>query len=124
MPPGTPPPPANPKLDGALNQLIEADKRGESESFTRQRNIDFVNGMVRVAIYAAAGQLDAVANMTAKVGSIETISQDLNAVGALVPITSLTKLADEKSVSSIKLAVKPVPTNYKYNSKSTEDDLV
>lgn len=110
LPPMPQPDKGNPKLDSFLNQLIDAEKRGEAESFSRQRNTELVDGKVRVQIEAELGQLDAAAKAAAAVGTVELIVKDFNHVQAVVPITSLTALANEESIRFIGNPIKSTPT--------------
>ncbi|OGO14673.1 MAG: hypothetical protein A2Z02_02950 [Chloroflexi bacterium RBG_16_48_7] len=107
LPPMPYPDKGNPKLNTFLNGLIKAEKQGEAESFARQRNVKLVDGKVRVEVEAMPGQLDAAANATAALGTVEIISLTLNAISAVVPIMNLTALAEEKSIRFIRQPVSP-----------------
>lgn len=98
----------NPKLDSALNQLIDAYNQGKAEEFARQRNIKLVDGKVRVEIRAVPGQLDVAANVSASVGTVELISRRSNGIQAVMPITSLTMLAEEESIGFIRDPIRGV----------------
>ena len=93
----------NPKLDSHLNQLIRAERQGEAESFARQSDIELVDGNVRVEIECLPDQVDAAAKEARALGTVEIISRRLNGVQAVVPITSLTTLAEAESIRFIRL---------------------
>ncbi len=107
LPPIPDPAKGNPKLAPHLEQLIEAEKRGELESWARQRSITLVDGSVRVTIDCAPGQVEAAAKAATNVGAKPGTSYE-NLLNAVVPITSLITLANEESIISIKLP--PPPT--------------
>ena len=112
VPPMPDPDKGNPKLSTFLNQLILAEKRDEADSFARQRNVQLVDSKetvqkVRVEVDSSPGQLDVIANVAATTGTVELISRDFNGVQAVVPITSLTALAEEKSIKIIGIPVTP-----------------
>ncbi len=94
FPPSDLPDKGNPKLDSQLNQLVDAEGHGEAASFAEQSDINLVDGAVRVIIECLPGQLEAATNAGAK---LET-SYD-NLLQVVVPITSLTTLADAASMS-------------------------
>jgi len=50
LPPIELPEKGNPKLDSQLNQLVHAERNGETASFAEQSNIELVDGAVRVII--------------------------------------------------------------------------
>lgn len=97
----------NPNLDSGLNQLIEAQKRGEADTFAQQAKIDLVNGSVRVTIFCASGQAEAVAKAATEAGAKQLCIRSGNRITAEVPITSLTTIANMDSVTSIELPVQP-----------------
>ncbi len=111
-----PPPPktGNPKL-GSLRDFVEAVKRGEAESYARQHGISLVDGGIEVEIYYVAGQLDAAAEAATRAGGkIVKLKSPIknymtNYFIAVVPITSLAALANEESILSIKVPVRPTP---------------
>ena len=99
----------NPRLDSHLNQLVSAEKRGEAASFAAQSNIELVGGSVRVIIECVPGQLEAATEAAAEAGAeIETSHDDL--LQAVVPVTSLTTLADASSIEFIRLPRYPLPS--------------
>jgi hypothetical protein len=102
------PPKGNPKLDSQLNQLISAEGRGEVASFAEQSNIELVGGDVRVIIECVPGQIELATEAATKAGArIETSSGDW--LQAIVPVTSLTTLANEESIKFIRLPRYPLP---------------
>ena len=114
FPPPDYPKKGNPKLDSALWQLIDAEKTGELESFTKQMGSardDVIGGNVRVNIDAVIGKLDAATKAAATVGVVEIVSdsQQYPALQAVVPITSLGTLADEPGIRLIDLPTRGVP---------------
>ena len=90
------------KLDSRLLGLIDAEKRGETESFARMAGFDLVDGSVRVVIDYVSGQLDAAVKAAERFGTVEAIAYRAEKVQALIPITSLTALAREESISRIR----------------------
>ena len=98
----------NPKLDSQLNQLVRAERQGEAASFAEQSNIELVDGGVRVIIECVPGQLEAATEAATNAGAkLETSYRNLLQV--VVPITSLTTLADAESVRFIRLPQYPSP---------------
>ncbi len=97
----------NPKLDSQLNQLIQAEKLGEAASFAEQSNIELVDGDVRVVVECLPDQVDAAVKTAGAVGIVETSYRNLLQV--VVPITSLTTLADAESIHFIRLPQYPSP---------------
>lgn len=98
----------NPKLDSQLNQLIQAEAQGEAISFAEQSNIELLSGRVRVIIECLPGQLEEAKEAATSVGAnIETSYKDL--LQAVVPISSLTTLAEATSVKFIRLPQTPLP---------------
>ena len=97
----------NPKLDSQLNQLVNAESRGEAASFAEQSNIVLVDGNVRVIVECLPDQVDAAVKAANALGVVETSYRDLLQV--VVPITSLTALADAASVHFIRMPQYPLP---------------
>ena len=97
----------NPKLDSQLNQLIQAEKLGDAASFAEQSNIELVDGNVRVIVESLPEQVDATTKAASALGVVETSYGDLLQV--LVPVASLTTLADAASVRFVRLPQYPVP---------------
>jgi len=97
----------NPKLDSQLNQLVSAEKRGEAASFAEQSNIELVDGNVRVIVESLPDQVDAAIKASSAFGVVETSYRNLLQV--VVPITSLTTLADAESIRFIRLPQYPSP---------------
>ena len=115
LPPMPDPIIVNPKLEGPLSALIEAEERGEAESFASTNpRIDLVDGKVVVNIVCAVDQVDAATEAASRFGGTVTVissyhSPNLRTLGALIPITSLIPLSEEPSIRIIRLPVKPVP---------------
>ena len=113
LPPMPDPIIVNPKLDGDLYGLIEADKRGEAESFARQRGIELVDGKVRVEIMCDAGQLETAAKAASRFGTVEgTVrgtSSKIGLIEAFIPIISLSALSEDSSIRFIRVPIKGVP---------------
>jgi len=97
----------NPKLDSQLNQLVQAEMSGEAASFAEQNNITLVDGRVRVIVECSTGQVGAADEAVSAVGVVESRYGDL--LQAMVPVSSLTALADKASVRLIRLPQQPVP---------------
>lgn len=102
------PPKGNPKLDSQLNQLVRAESRGEAASFAGQSAIELVEGSIRVIIECVSGQLEAATEAATDAGARLETSYD-NLIQAVVPITSLTTLADAASIKFIRLPQRPLP---------------
>lgn len=97
----------NTKLDSQLNQLVQAAKLGDIETFAEQSNIELVDGAVRVIVESLPGQVDAAVEAASNLGILEASYNNLLQV--VVPITSLTTLANEASVRFVRLPQYPVP---------------
>jgi len=97
------------KLDSRLNPLVDAEKRGETESFARMAGFDLVDGSVRVLIDYVPGQLEAAVKAAERFGTVETIDYSAKKVQALIPIASLTALAKEESIRFIRDPVESAP---------------
>ena len=97
----------NPKLDSQLNQLIQAEKLGDAASFAEQSNIELVDGNVRVIAESLPDQVDAAVKAAKALGVVETTYRNLLQV--VVPITSLTTLANAASIHFIRLPQYPSP---------------
>ena len=105
--PPTSPDKGNPKLESQLNQLIQAEGLGEAASFAAQSNIELIGGSVRVIVESLPEQVEATTKAASALGVVETSYGDLLQV--LVPVASLTTLADEASVRFVRLPQYPVP---------------
>ena len=108
LPPSDLPDKGNPKLDSQLNQLVDAKRHGEAASFAEQSDIDLVDGAVRVIIECVLGQLEAATEAATNAGAKLETSYD-NLLQVVVPITSLTTLADAASIHFIRLPQYPLP---------------
>ena len=108
LPPFDLPDKGNPKLDSQLNQLVSAERRGEAASFAEQSGIELVDGNVRVIIECVPGQLEAAAEAATNAGAKLETSYD-NLLQVVVPITTLTTLADAESIRFIRLPQYPSP---------------
>jgi PBP1b-binding outer membrane lipoprotein LpoB len=106
-PTSTLPEKGDPKLDSQLNQLIQAEKLGDAASFAEQSNIKLVDGDVRVIVESLPEQVEATTKAASALGVVETSYGDLLQV--LVPVASLTTLADAASVRFVRLPQYPVP---------------
>ncbi len=101
----------NPKLDSQLNQLVRTESRGEAASFAEQSNIELVDSAVRVIIECVPGQLEAATEAATNAGAKLETSYD-NLLQVVVPITSLTTLADAQSIHFIRLPQYPSPAAF------------
>ncbi len=108
LPPSDLPDKGNPKLDSQLNQLVDAEGHGEAASFAEQSDIELVDGAVRVIIECVPGQLEAATEAATNAGAQLETSYD-NLLQVVVPITSLTTLADAASIHFIRLPQYPLP---------------
>jgi len=97
----------NPKLDSQLNQLVLAESQGQAASFAQKSNIELVDGKVRVIVECLPDQVDAAIEAAHALGTVETTYDNLLQV--VVPITSLSTLADEASIHFIRLPQYPLP---------------
>ncbi len=108
LPPLDLPDKGHPKLDSQLNQLVNAEKRGEAASFAEQSSIELVDGGVRVIIECVPGEIEAATEAATNAEArLETSYNNLLQV--VVPITSLTTLADAASIHFIRLPQYPLP---------------
>ncbi len=108
LPPIELPEKGNPKLDSQLNQLVHAERNGETASFAEQSNIELVDGAVRVIIECVPGQLEAATEAATNAGVRLETSYD-NLLQVVVPITKLSTLADAESIRFIRLPQYPSP---------------
>ena len=108
LPPLDLPDKGHPQLNSQLNQLVRAERNGQAASFAQQSNIDLVDGAVRVIIECVPGQLEAATEAVTNAGAKLETSYD-NLLQVLVPITSLTTLADAASIHLIRLPQYPLP---------------
>ncbi len=108
LPPIELPEKGNPKLDSLLNQLIQAEGRGEANSFAEQHGIKLVDGSVRVIIECVSGQLEAATKAATDTGATVETSHD-NLLQVVAPISSLTTLTDAPSIRFIRLPQQPLP---------------
>jgi len=92
----------NPKLDSHLQDLILAERQGEAESFASRRDIELIDGSVRVTIECMPSQVEAAAEAATNAGAKQVRSRK-DLVQAVVPITSLTALAEAESIRFIEL---------------------
>jgi hypothetical protein len=92
----------NPKLDWTLNQLIQAENRGEAEEFANQHDLTLKEGKVGVTVYFISGQGEAAAQAVTRMDGESTSSyKDGTFFEASVPINRLDTLAAEKSINRI-----------------------
>lgn len=112
LPPSSLPGKGNPKLDSQLNQLVSAEKRGELAAFAKQSNIELFNGDVRVIIECVPGQLEAASRAATNAGAKLEASYE-NLLQVVVPVTSLSSLADAESIHLIRLPQPPLPAPLK-----------
>ena len=98
----------NPKLDSQLNALVKAEAQGELVSFAEANNIELNGNKVRVVIECVEGQLDTAAGaVTENGGNVETSYKDL--LQAVVPVSSLEKLAEEPGIRLIRMPLELLP---------------
>ena len=96
---------ANQKLDSVLNQLAQADNRGEAQSFAAGVGLKLKDDKVQVSVLFIPNQVEIAEKAVTNIGG------ELNAKGArgfdaFVPISRLEALADEKSIIRIE---QPIP---------------
>ncbi|MBC8477082.1 MAG: S8 family serine peptidase [Dehalococcoidia bacterium] len=96
----------NLKLSSKLTRLISANEHAEAEEFARPRGIELVDGSIRVIIECLAGEVKAVAEAAGALGVVQLTTRRL--VQAVVPITSLTALADTPGIRFVRLPWRPV----------------
>lgn len=97
----------NPKLSSQLNQLVQAESRGETVSFAKQHNIELIDKKVRVIIETLPGQLEVIRQAVTRVGTVE--ASDGNLLQAVVPVSRLSALAEEPGIKFIRLPMTPAP---------------
>ena len=107
----------NPKLSSPLNQLVQAESRGEVVSFAQQHNIELIAKRVRVIVEALPGQIEAARNAVSAVGTLE--ASDGNLLQAVVPTSGLAGLAELPSIRLIRLPMQAVPGAASSNSQET-----
>ena len=107
LPPLELPEKGNPKLDSQLNQLVSAQTSRRAATFAQESNIELVDGNVRVIVECLPDQIDAAVEAASALGVVETSYRNLLQV--VVPITSLTTLADAESIRFIRLPQYPSP---------------
>ena len=90
-PPSLPPYTGPPKLDRYLWYLIQAVERGE-----------LVDRSVRLIVEYVPGQSEAAAKVIAAVGTVEIISYRFGGIQALIPVSSLLALVEEKSIKAFR----------------------
>lgn len=98
----------NPKLDSRLNQLVSAEARGEAEAFAGQSNIELISGHVRVIIESVPGNEEEAIEAATSLGATLEARHD-NLLQVVVPINSLTALAETTSVKFVHLPMPPLP---------------
>lgn len=98
----------NPKLDSQLNQLVLAETRGEAASFAEQSNIELIDGRVRVIVECLPGTLEAASEAATNAGAKLEASYE-NLLQAVVPVASLSSLAEAESIRFIRLPQQPLP---------------
>lgn len=93
---------ADSKIDPLLVNLIQAEKRGEAESFAGQNHLNLKNNQVATTITPALGQAEtAVKALIEAGGELASDYKNQPVFDAWVPITKLEVLANEKSIISI-----------------------
>lgn len=108
IPPLELPDKGHPKLDSQLNQLVIAEVQGKAVEFAENHGIELVSGDVRVIVEYLPGQLEAATTASTDAGAKVEASYD-NLLQVVVPITSLTALADAPSIRFIRLPQQPLP---------------
>jgi len=104
LPPLDLPDKGHPKLDSQLNQLVSPTGPGGT---LQADSLEAMGTEVRVVIESLPGQTDAATEAANDLGVVETSYRDLLQV--VVPITSLTALADTPSIHLVRLPRYPVP---------------
>jgi hypothetical protein len=97
-----------PKLDSQLTQLVNADRNGDAAEFARSQNISLNGNSIRVIIEVLPGQIETVSQAVISLGGkVETSNNNL--LQALVPVSSLTKLAESSDIRLIRLPMQALP---------------
>ncbi|MFC1902731.1 hypothetical protein ACFLX4_01505 [Chloroflexota bacterium] len=97
----------NPKLGSQLDQLVSAEMQRRASSFAQQSNIELVDSRVRVIIECLPGQVDTATQAAVAFGaSVETSYRNLLQV--VLPVTSLTALAETSAVRFVRLPHTPL----------------
>jgi len=107
LPPIELPEKGNPKLDSQLNRLASTATARRSHSLAQESNVNLVDGKVRVIVECQPGQIDDAAKMAGDLGIIETTYGNLLQV--IIPATSLSALADTRSIDFVRLPQQPLP---------------
>ncbi len=107
LPPIELPDKGNPKLDSQLNQLVSTETSKRAASFAQESNIELVDGSVRVIVESLPDQVDAAVKAAGALGVVETSYRNLLQV--VVPISSLTALADTPGIRLVRLPWYPLP---------------
>jgi peptidoglycan hydrolase CwlO-like protein len=108
IPPVELPEKGSPKLESVLWQLSAAWEKGETASFSTQRDIDVVGGGVRVIIEAMPGQALAAATAAEALGFNVEASYD-NLVQVVVSVPGLIALAEDPAIRFMRLPYVSVP---------------
>jgi len=61
------------KFDSALNQLLEADERGEAETFAYTHGIEMIDGSVRIIISNESEQFEEFLIVVTEYGEVEVV---------------------------------------------------
>ncbi len=96
----------NPKLDSGLNRLIDAESRGEAESFSQQYNIELVAGSARVIVESVPDRVDTAVEIAGKSGIVETRYKNL--IQVLIPVNQIEILAADPAIEFVRLPYYPV----------------
>ena len=98
---------ANPKLESALNQLVQIESQSDLTSFAQQNNIGLNDGKIRVVIECLPVKIEAVANSASSLITIESRYENLLQV--LVPPANLNTLTQDANIKYIRLpqAIQP-----------------
>jgi hypothetical protein len=102
------------KLDSILQQLVEAERRGEAESYAEQHDIELVDGSVRVTVECDSEMIGEATEAARALGVVELeaiVREDYvyPFLQVLIPITNLNTLAREKSVTRVELPSPAIP---------------
>ena len=101
-------PEEHPKLSSMLDKLVQAEWRGEAEEFAQPRGIELLYDdaglvSVEVEIECLPEKVEKAAEVIGTYGTVGVVAS--RSISAIVPIASLSALADEESIEHIRLPI-------------------
>lgn len=104
----------SPKLSSDLQNLIEAERQGEAESYAERRGIDLVGSKIMVIVECFPDLIEEAVDAARILGTVEQepiVREDYVYPGMvlLIPITNLNDMAKEKSVRQVVIPTELLP---------------